>query len=461
MTKLDDLINPDEWSPGLAFGLKTLSAKSVRRAKHADRVVLVALQHNLRRGNEAHRHRSPIDAERSSMNAVVIGPDCPDAGADLAASILEGLDIRPERWDALMAIELVMQPPGGADQPAFWSECLAWAEARYEHVISAVVHRDQKRPHMHLLALAVADGRLQGSAMTTDDNQPKGQRIDFCRHMFERFGIRPNRQAERKTAPKPKRPKTLEQLAVSTGKGAKTRAEAARRDADLVRSAGDDWKHGGECMGFDVHGVCLPNADRTPCTAETPNPILRSLPPSEVDRFSRPEIAEKRPSESASIAPPTPSPQGLASPPHKPAFERPRAPAPAARAAAIDSSEFSLERDADPLERVRRLWARCSPTAGHPIQPMAPCPKPATTSTWAPPPASATAAAAPAHPAASSDDTRIRRERESDHSVRRWCEEVGEFIAAPATPSREARLVAADWVAAGLARVGRRGVHGR
>jgi hypothetical protein len=51
----------------------------------------------------------------------------------------------------------------------------------------------------------------------------------------------------------------LKRLALSAGKGAKTASGAARRDAELTRKAGADWKRADVCMAVgaeDVHG-CL------------------------------------------------------------------------------------------------------------------------------------------------------------------------------------------------------------
>ncbi|NYG31932.1 hypothetical protein HZU83_15100 [Sphaerotilus montanus] len=66
-------------------------------------------------------------------------------------------------------------------------------------------------------------------------------------HVFATLGLRPNRRAA----------DPLKRLALSTGKGARTAAGAASRDAELSRKAGADWKRADVCMGVgavDVHG---------------------------------------------------------------------------------------------------------------------------------------------------------------------------------------------------------------
>ena len=236
-------LRPDDWGAGLRFGGKSLSVKSVSRAATAAEVVPVCLAHNLRQGNEDHRHRSRIDPYRTVFNEVLRGSGRADVAADIARNVLDEHGIRPRRSDAIMAIELVMQPPVGADNPAFWTECLAWADSRYEYIVSATVHRDQARPHMHILVLAVADGRFAGNTMTAGVNRFVNQRRNFMSHMRETLGLRPDRKV-----------KTLSDLAVSAGRGPKTKAQADRRDAALVRRHVPDGRRVDVGMGVDGHG---------------------------------------------------------------------------------------------------------------------------------------------------------------------------------------------------------------
>ena len=144
--------HPDDLGAGLQLRGKSLSTKTVGRATSPDEVIAVCLAHNLRQRNQHHRHRSRIDPARTALNVVLRGSGAFDVAVEVAANTLDELGNRVSRRDAVMAIELVFQPPAGADTPEFWSECLSWADNRYEHIVSAVVHRDQTRPHMHVLA---------------------------------------------------------------------------------------------------------------------------------------------------------------------------------------------------------------------------------------------------------------------------------------------------------------------
>lgn len=244
---MTDADHPYAWAPGLRFAGKALNVKTVRRAAGFGDVLPLCLAHNLREGNEAHRHRHPIDLDRRDENEVLRGSASLSVAVELVRNAFDELGVAPARVDAIAGVELVIQPPDGADTPAFWAVCLRWADCRYQHIVSAVVHRDQRQPHMHVIALAVAGGKLAGNAITSGASRFTIQRREFMAHVFAALGLRPNRVAGN----------PLTALALTTGRGAKTAASAARRDADLTRQAGANWERAGVCMGVgaeDVHG---------------------------------------------------------------------------------------------------------------------------------------------------------------------------------------------------------------
>ncbi len=256
----------DEWGDGLRFGGKSLSVKTVGRARTPADALLVALCHNLRQRNADHRHRSRIDPARTPLNAVLIGPACPEAVAELAAGTLAALGITPPRCDTIIGIELVFQPPPGSDEAAFWRECLHWSGKRYECIVSAVVHRDQRRPHLHLIALALAGGKFAGNDMTSGPNRFVLQRRAFFAHVRAVLGLRPDRKT-----------KTLTDLALSAGKGPKTAAAAARSDAALARRACAVSRSNSLGMGVDGHGGCASANGNPHAQAESLTPLLRTL----------------------------------------------------------------------------------------------------------------------------------------------------------------------------------------
>lgn len=213
----------DEWPEGQNIAIKSLSARSVGRAADASEVVLICARHNLRQNNGGHRHRSRIDPAKKPMNSVLEGGDCPDAVAAQAASILAGFGLTyPARVDAVAAFEMVIQPPSWGDTVEWWRAAMQWVHGKYQHVLSAVVHRDQRRPHGHVLVLAVMGGALAGRSLQRGGWAFRTLRASFGAHMAS---------AAPKAAP---RVDALTRLALTAGRGPKTMEAATRRDSALA-----------------------------------------------------------------------------------------------------------------------------------------------------------------------------------------------------------------------------------
>lgn len=96
-------------------------------------------------------------------------------GTENPAEIRHGLDAllrdasisRPRR-DAVLAIEFLISASDREfeEQHAFFSHAASWLSARFggqEHLLSAVVHRDEPQLHMHMLQVPLIGGRLVGS----------------------------------------------------------------------------------------------------------------------------------------------------------------------------------------------------------------------------------------------------------------------------------------------------------
>jgi len=246
----------DDWPEGQNIAIKSLSARSVGRAADASGVVLICAQHNLRRGNGGHRHRSRIDPAKGLLNSVLEGGDSPDAVAAFAASVLASFGLSyPARVDAVAAFELVIQPPSWGDSVAWWRAAMLWVHSKYQHVLSAVVHRDQRRPHGHVLVLAVMDGALAGRSLQRGGWSFRTLRASFGAHMASAAPL---------GAPKVD---ALTRLALTAGRGPKTRAEAARRDAaaassiplpETVRTLREDIQPMSSRLQPNVHSCAVP-----------------------------------------------------------------------------------------------------------------------------------------------------------------------------------------------------------
>lgn len=190
-------IDPGHWKPGLGFGMKPLNTKSVKRARLPEDVLRVCAEHNLRSGNEAHRHRSLIDAGRTPLNEVLAGAVTPDGVAEeawrLYGSSTNRAKTRP-RKDLIMGIEFVFQVPPEWDRPEVWASMLDHLrQAGFERILHAVVHRDQGQPHIHVIVAPIKDGKWVGAELTQGPLGWKGRRAEFNAHMRKTFGLRLDR----------------------------------------------------------------------------------------------------------------------------------------------------------------------------------------------------------------------------------------------------------------------------
>ncbi len=229
----------DAWPEGLHVAFKALSCRTVRRATDAPDVLRVVACHLLRMGNDDHRHRRPIDLQRTPSNAVLLGPTDPESVvlAGLEAFERAGAAL-PSRVDGVIAFEVVAQAPAGADDALFWSCVVRWLRDTYPVPLLAVVHRDQRAPHLHAVVLALLDGQPAGREMQRGAFGFPALRRSFLNRVREETGLRADR---------PRR--TLAELAASPGRGPLTHAEAARRDLEELRRA----VPAGEWAGVNVH----------------------------------------------------------------------------------------------------------------------------------------------------------------------------------------------------------------
>ncbi len=200
----------DAWPKGLNVAFKALSCRSVRRAKDAPDVLRVVACHLLRTGNADHRHRSPIDAQRTPSNAVLLGPTDPESVvlAGLTEFERAGAEL-PRRADGVIGFEMVAQAPAGADDARFWGCIVRWLRDTYPMPLLAVVHRDQRAPHLHAVVLALLDGKPAGREMQRGAFGFPALRRSFFNRVREETGLRADR---------PRR--TLAELAASPGPGA-------------------------------------------------------------------------------------------------------------------------------------------------------------------------------------------------------------------------------------------------
>ncbi len=251
-------------------------------------IILLAARHNRREIAAELGAGGSIDASRSALNVKLVGPGSAREVADRARQLMRGVGIDKLRKNAVPAIEFLFSLPAGlvADPVAYFRDCVAWVAGRFggeSNILSADVHFDEAQPHCHVLLLPLRDGSLQGSDMYGGPRELEGHQRSFYEVVASTHGLRraparltggqrqklaqavlrrlsatqdPAQQSAawqvirdaiahdprpfaaslgiELEAPPTKAPRSFAAIMTSPGKGAKTHAEADRRDAELM-----------------------------------------------------------------------------------------------------------------------------------------------------------------------------------------------------------------------------------
>jgi hypothetical protein len=146
------------------FNVKSISQSRCRGKKPS--TLLDAARHNLR---EIHPERgavNSIDPRRSKNNVILDGPAKAAEIQRLADEILGQVVGLRLKKDHVQAIETVFSVPNHfSGYETYFRLCLSWVEkALGLPVLSALIHLDQRHPHMHVLQLPVRDGQHVGGS---------------------------------------------------------------------------------------------------------------------------------------------------------------------------------------------------------------------------------------------------------------------------------------------------------
>lgn len=154
-----------------------------------------AAGHNLRAEQNERGARAHIDPSRTHENRILHGPDAPAKVVALAHSKMAaaGVDVAKLRRDYVQCIELLVGlPPGsGVAECEFFAAAVAWAGERYGagNLLSAVVHKDEAAPHLHVLVLPLVGGKMCGKELKSAQVLQQTTR-DFFEKVARRFGLR-------------------------------------------------------------------------------------------------------------------------------------------------------------------------------------------------------------------------------------------------------------------------------
>nr|WP_315848845.1 plasmid recombination protein [uncultured Rhodoferax sp.] len=172
--------------------------------------VLAASRHNKRAIQAEQGADSHIDAARICLNLSLHGPDTPEAVASLARLLMAAAGVRPQKKNAVLALEQVFSLPANTDIDLkdYFNDCVQWVAQNFgglDNVLSADVHLDESAPHLHVLILPLIDGRMNGSDLFGNRQRLQFLQNDFHTAVAGRYGLakapaRLQGQAKAKTA---------------------------------------------------------------------------------------------------------------------------------------------------------------------------------------------------------------------------------------------------------------------
>lgn len=156
--------------------------------------VLAASRHNKRLIQAEQGADSHIDAARICLNLSLHGPDSPEAVARLAKDRMAAAGVRPQKKNAVLALEQVFSLPANTDidLKAYFNDCVQWVARNFgglDNVLSADVHLDESAPHLHVLILPLIDGRMNGSDLFGNRQRLQFLQNDFHAAVAGRYGL--------------------------------------------------------------------------------------------------------------------------------------------------------------------------------------------------------------------------------------------------------------------------------
>jgi hypothetical protein len=166
--------------------IKHVQVLEIARLKEANKLFLAA-DHNLRTDGRNPVH---IDSTRSHLNVILRGADSVSGITQKSDELMTGVLKKP-RIDFVPWLEVVISLPSGTgiDESVFFEDAVIWAEGFFEvPILSAIIHNDEEKPHIHLLMLPLFQGRMIGSSLAKP-NRYWVRHTDFNAKVGQRYGL--------------------------------------------------------------------------------------------------------------------------------------------------------------------------------------------------------------------------------------------------------------------------------
>jgi hypothetical protein len=155
----------------VAKGIGLSDRKDPRTGKRRKpQSLLIAARHNLREiQSENGAATGRIDASKIRMNEILAGPNKASEVQAASDQLFKaaGINQAKLRKDHSQASEHMLSLSSGQDERGFFSLVLDCFKSIYgsESILSAVVHRDEAQPHVHILVSPISGGINKGSTL--------------------------------------------------------------------------------------------------------------------------------------------------------------------------------------------------------------------------------------------------------------------------------------------------------
>ncbi|CAN8139098.1 hypothetical protein THIOSC13_1330001 [uncultured Thiomicrorhabdus sp.] len=167
----------------------------IRILKHNSVQKIGAMSNHNDRKSGCENYFKNANPEKLSDNYYLKGSD---ASADARSRLSE---IRPKRKNAVLAVEFVITASPEEkvfkteeSERAYFEKSVQWLRDRYgsENVVNAVVHKDEKTPHMHVVVIPEHEGRLSATHYFGNKQKMEGLWTDFNSDVASKFGLTRN-----------------------------------------------------------------------------------------------------------------------------------------------------------------------------------------------------------------------------------------------------------------------------
>lgn len=170
--------------------VKPLSMNTTRSTSFED-IFPRVIEHNAR-SNPDEVMACAIDSSRTHLNRIMAGPATPEKATELAWQLI-GSSSRKLRANASIGIEVVISLPRHLEHVGndLFPAALEWCREFFRvPVIRADFHDDEAQPHLHVVMLALRDGKIGSSEILGGRHETKLMHQSFSECVGERYGLR-------------------------------------------------------------------------------------------------------------------------------------------------------------------------------------------------------------------------------------------------------------------------------